>query len=77
MQNDKDLKDIVIENIVYYRKLKRLSQEELSKKIGKNNKFIEKLEAGKYKREPTTDTMDLIIGVLEITIQDLIKDKGC
>ncbi len=76
MQNEKLLKDIVIENIIYYREVKKLSQEELSKKIGKTNIFIKKLEAKQYKKEPTAKTVDLIADALEISNQDIIKNKG-
>lgn len=41
-------KNMVEYNIKLYREKKGLSQEELSKLIGKNKKFITNLENGKY-----------------------------
>ena len=50
-RDDKTLRDIVILNIKYYREQAKMSQEDLSLKLGRKKDFIEKLEdKGMYRR---------------------------
>ena len=50
-REDKTLRDIVISNIKYYREQAKMSQEDLSLRLGRKKDFIEKLEdKGMYKR---------------------------
>lgn len=70
------LRKIVLKNIKYYRKKAGIDEQELSLKIGKKGNFIEKLENDKYKIEPTLMTIVLISKELNISIEDLIKERN-
>ncbi len=51
------IRKVVIDNIRYYRKQAQMSQEELSLKLEKKEDFIEKLESGQTRIEPTLATI--------------------
>ncbi len=66
-RNDKTLRDIVISNIKYYREQAKMSQEDLSLKLGRKKDFIEKLEdKGMYKRMVTIVLLNDIAKILNI-----------
>lgn len=66
-RNDKTLRDIVISNIKYYREQAKMSQEDLSLKLGRKKDFIEKLEdKGMYKRLVTIVLLNDIAKILNI-----------
>ncbi len=73
--NECTLSERVIKNVIYYRELNNLSAKELSKLIGKKDHFIEKLEAGLYKKEPTTNTIDLLAKIFNVPTDELVKEK--
>lgn len=66
-REDKTLRDIVISNIKYYREQAKMSQEDLSLKLGRKKDFIEKLEdKGMYKRLVTIVLLDDIAKILNV-----------
>lgn len=66
-REDKTLRDIVISNIKYYREQAKMSQEDLSLKLGRKKDFIEKLEdKGMYKRFVTIVLLDDIAKILKV-----------
>lgn len=66
-REDKTLRDIVISNIKYYREQVKMSQEDLSLKLGRKKDFIEKLEdKGMYKRLVTIVLLDDIAKILKV-----------
>lgn len=67
-------KNMVEYNIKLYREKKGLSQEELSRLIGKNKKFITNLENGKYTKAENLKILVLISEQLDIEIQDLFEE---
>lgn len=69
------IKRKIIRNIMYYRKLNKLTPKELSLKIDKKEDFMEKLESYYYKVEPTVDTVTKIANVLGMTTDELILRK--
>lgn len=52
--------------IAYYRKLKGLTQEELSEKIGKSTAFVGAVEAPNVKRTVSLDTLFDIAKALDV-----------
>lgn len=67
---------IVLSNIRFYREKARISQEDLSLKLGKKEDFIERLENNKTKIEPTIDLMDNIAIILNIPVVLLVKERN-
>ncbi len=66
-REDKTLRDIVISNIKYYREQAKMSQEDLSLRLGRKKDFIEKLEdKGMYKRLVTIVLLDDIAKILNV-----------
>ena len=66
-REDKTLRDIVISNIKYYREQAKMSQEDLSLRLGRKKDFIEKLEdKGMYKRLVTIVLLDDIAKILKV-----------
>jgi len=64
-KGSKRLRDIVVCNIKYYREQAKISQEDLSLKLGKKKDFIEKLEdKGMYRRFLTVVLLDDIARIL-------------
>lgn len=72
---DSKLRKNVLYNIKYYREKANITQEELSIKIGRKNNFIERLENGETKLEPTLITIDQIAKKLNIPTECLVKER--
>ena len=68
------LKKITEYNVKLFSEKKGLSQEELSRLIGKNDKFISNLENGKYIRAVNINVLNLISKQLDIKVKDLFDD---
>ena len=68
------LKKITEYNVKLFREKKGLSQEEPSRLIGKNDKFISNLENGKYIRAVNINVLNLISKQLDIKVKDLFDD---
>lgn len=69
------LRKIVISNTRYYREQAKMTQEELSLKLKRKENFIERLENGETKLEPTLVTVDEIAEVLEIPTEYLVMER--
>ena len=68
-RDDKTLREIVILNIKYYREQAKMSQEDLSLKLGRKKDFIEKLEdKGMYRRLLTIVLLDDIARILNVPV---------
>ncbi len=66
-KGSKKLRDIVVCNIKYYREQAKISQEDLSLKLGRKKDFIEKLEdKGMYRRFLTVVLLDDIARILKV-----------
>lgn len=68
-------KDVVIFNVKYYREKQKISQEELSEKIGKKDYFIKNLEDGVYSKAINVDNIDKIAKALNVPISELFNSE--
>ena len=67
MENDVKIQQVVAKNIKKYRELAKISQEDLSLKLGRKKDFIEKLEdKGMYRRFITVVLIDDIAKILNV-----------
>lgn len=73
MDNYHNTKQVVVSNIKYYREKANITEKELSKMLGKNEKFIEKLEAGLYSRAITILLLDEIAHILNVPVIRLFE----
>jgi len=71
----KDIKEIFINNLVYYRKKANLSQQELSQKINCSFNYINGLENNNS--TPSLEKIQEIANILEIKPSDLLQEEGC
>lgn len=69
-----DNKDIVAENLIYYRKKSGLSQLELAQKLSYSNKNISKWENGET--TPNVFVLKNIADLFGITVDDLLKQPS-
>lgn len=69
------IRKVVINNVRYYREEAHMSQEELSLKLGKKEDFIERLESGQTRVEPTLITVDQIGKILNIPNEYLVAER--
>ena len=69
------LSEIVINNVKYFREQAGLNEKELSKRIGKRDDFIKRLENHKLKREPTVVLVDNLAKALNIDLQELFVER--
>lgn len=68
-RNNRNIRDIIVCNIKYYREQAKMSQEELSLKLGRKKDFIEKLEdKGMYRRFLTADLLDDLARILKVPV---------
>lgn len=68
-KQSKKLRDIVVCNIKYYREQAKMSQEELSLRLGRKKDFIENLEdKGMYRRLLTIVLLDDIARILKVPV---------
>ncbi len=74
----KNLKDLLIFNIKYYRYLKNISQERLAESCSLSSRYITDIERGIHC--PTINKIELIAKVLEIEpyilFQNPLRDKN-
>lgn len=75
VNKDSKLRKIISDNIKYYREQAGISQEELSKKIGKIEHFIKKYETGEYQRSIDIDSLDKIAKVLNVPIVNFMSER--
>lgn len=70
-----DFKIVINNNIKYYREKANITEEDLSLRLGKNKKFISNLEKGMYKIYPNISLLEEIAKVLNIPIEELVKER--
>lgn len=71
---DTDIREIISHNIRYFRKLKGLSQEKLSRKCGLSLRFITRAENDP--QNLTILSLDTIAKGLEVSMSDLVSDRS-
>lgn len=59
--------------IVYYRKIRNLTQEELAEKVGITPQYLSRIENGGYSKNVSLSTLMKIAGVLDVTMSQLMK----
>lgn len=59
--------------IVYYRKIRNLTQEELAEKVGITPQYLSRIENGGYSKNVSLSTLMKIAGVLDVTISQLME----
>lgn len=68
------VREIFKSNLKYYRKLRGLTQEKLSEKIGCNPKYITEIES--REKFPSAETIDALALALEVSPSDFFMEKG-
>lgn len=71
MEIDMNVRRLIGSRIKHLRKSKRLSQEELSEKVGMSSKYLSSIELGK--ENPTLDTFMKLAQALNIEIFELFN----
>ena len=59
--------------IVYYRKIRNLTQEELAEKVGITPQYLSIIENGGYSKNVSLSTLMKIAGVLDVTMSQLME----
>lgn len=72
---EKKLSMIVINNVKYFRTKAGLSEQELSRMIGKKDDFIKRLENHKLKKEPTFVLLNNLSDVLDVDIKEFFIER--
>lgn len=60
--------------IMYYRKIRGLTQEQLAERVGITSKYLSRIETGNYPNSVSLTTLMLIADKLNIHISELVKD---
>lgn len=76
MMNETELLNVLATNVGIYRKNKGITQEELSKMLGKNSSYIERLENFKFKKIPSLDVVYNLTVILEVTFNNLLEERN-
>ncbi len=71
MINENEFKKIIVENLIYYRKLNKLTQLQLAEKLNYSDKAISKWERGESL--PDIFILSNIAEIYGITLNDLVK----
>ena len=72
--DEKILKGILADNLVYYRKLHRLTQAQLAEKINYSDKSVSKWERGDG--VPDIYVLTLLASLYGVTVNDLIRERS-
>ena len=75
-KEDNKTMDILVNNVLFYRVTQNISQQELSRLIGKPDNYIERLESFKLKRVPDLFTLMGIAMALGIEFDLLLQDNS-
>ena len=59
--------------IVYYRKIRNLTQEELAETVGITPQYLARIENGGYSKNVSLSTLMKIAGVLDVTMSQLME----
>ena len=69
------LRNIIIKKVKEYREKAGISQIELSKKLGKPDDFIQRLESNKLSKSMTIALVEEIAIILNVSVQDMMIDE--
>lgn len=69
------LRCIIAKNVKKYREKAGMTKIELSKKLGKSNDFIERLEDNKLSKSLTIVLVEEIAIILNVSVQDMMIDE--
>lgn len=69
------LRYLIAKKVKEYREKAGISQIELSKKLGKPNDFIERLEGNKLSKSMTILLVEEIAIILNVSVQDMMIDE--
>lgn len=74
--NDKKIRENMQKNIIFYRKMRKLTQKELAEKVGTGVTTVSGWERGAY--SPDIDTLFLICNALGVSLNDIcgVTDGG-
>ncbi len=75
-KEDNKAMDILVNNVLFYRVTQNISQQKLSRLIGKPDDYIERLESFKLKRVPDLFTSMSIAMALGIEFDLLLQDNS-
>jgi transcriptional regulator with XRE-family HTH domain len=67
-----EIPKLVGEQIIIFRKLRKLSQTELAEMVGKDRQYLYKIEKGKV--SPSIVTLSLLASALKITLSQLFEN---
>lgn len=59
--------------IVFYRKLKSMTQEKLAEEVGITPQYLSRIENGGYTKSVSLSTLMKIAGVLDVTMGQLME----
>lgn len=59
--------------IVFYRKLKSMTQEKLADEVGITPQYLSRIENGGYSKNVSLSTLMKIAGVLDVTMSQLME----
>ena len=59
--------------IVFYRKLKSMTQEKLAEEVGITPQYLSRIENGGYSKNVSLSTLMKIAGVLNVTMSQLME----
>lgn len=60
--------------IVYYRKLKGVTQEKMASEVGISPQYLSRIENGSYPKSVSLSTLMRIAGYLEIEVSKLLEN---
>lgn len=60
--------------ILYFRKIRGLTQVELAERVGISNKYLSRIEIGNYPNSVSLPTLMLIADQLKVNTYDLLAD---
>ena len=59
--------------IVFYRKLKSITQEKLAEEVGITPQYLSRIENGGYTKSVSLSTLMMIAGALDVTMSQLME----
>ena len=59
--------------IVFYRKLKSMTQEKLAEEVGITPQYLSRIENGGYTKSVSLSTLMMIAGALDVTMSQLME----
>ena len=59
--------------IVFYRKLRSMTQEKLAEEVGITPQYLSRIENGGYTKSVSLSTLMMIAGALDITMSQLME----